>query len=147
MIVPSYISNRDTTVEFVNGNEIAKLLKQHVARDANLNAHESRLYTKVGKEFASHDVVNHSKEEYGRFDLETGRLATTNTVEGFFGNSKRAIDGTHHHISKAHTGLYFAELDHKYNTRKVSDGARTTSGIQSMTGKRLMLRTLKSKGA
>lgn len=28
----------------------------------------------------------------------------------------------------------------KYNTRKVTDGACTVQGIQSMTGKRLMLR-------
>lgn len=65
-------------------------------------------------------------------------------MEGFFGNSKRALDGTHHHISKAHAGLYFSELDYKYNTRKVSDGKRTALGIQQMTGKRLMLRRPKN---
>ena len=131
---------RSTVVDFVNGKEITKLLKQHVALESTLNTDESRLYKKVGKEFSAHDVVNHSNKEYARFDAGTGRLATTNAVEGFFGNSKRAIDGTHHHISKKHTGLYFAELDYKYNTRKATDGARTVQGIQSMTGKRLMLR-------
>ena len=60
------------------------------------------------------------------------------------GDSKRALDGTHHHISKAHAGLYFSELDYKYNTRKVSDGKRTALGIQQMTGKRLMLRRPKN---
>lgn len=131
---------RSNVVEMVNGKEISNLLKQHVSLDSHLNTDESWLYKKVGKEFASHDVVNHSKEEYARHDKKSGRLATTNAVEGFFGNSKRAIDGTHHHISKAHTGLYSAELDYKYNTRKSTDGARTTQGIQQMSGKRLMLR-------
>jgi transposase-like protein len=131
---------RSNVVEMVNGQEITKLLKQHVTLDAHLNTDESRLYKKVGKEFATHDVVNHSKEEYARHDKKTGRLATTNTVEGFFGNSKSAIDGTHHHISKAHTGLYFAELDYKYNTRSSTDGQRTILGIKQMSGKRLMLR-------
>lgn len=131
---------RSTVVDVVNGKEIPKLLKQYVALDATLNTDESRLYKKVGKEFSAHDVVNHSNEEYARLDVGTGRLATTNAVEGFFGNSKRAIDGTHHHISKKHTGLYFAELDYKYNTRKSTDGARTMQGIQQMSGKRLMLR-------
>lgn len=137
---------RSQVVEKVTGKEITKILKAHVSSDAHLNTDESRLYKKVGQEFASHDVVNHSAEEYGRQDAQTGRLATTNAVEGFFGNSKRSLDGTHHHISKKHTGLYFAELDYKYNTRKGTDGARTVSGIHGIAGKRLMLRSPKAKG-
>ncbi len=85
-------------------------------------------------------MVNHSVEEYARHDRLTGRLATTNTAEGFFGSTKRSIDGTHHHVSRKHLPLYLAELDYKYNTRKVSDGARTVTGIKMMEGKRLMLR-------
>ena len=135
---------RSQTVPKVNAAELDQLLRRHVSASARLNTDESPVYTKTGKNFASHDTVNHSEKEYSRHDAETGRLATTNTVEGFFGNSKRAIDGTHHHISRKHTHLYFAELDHKYNTRKVSDGARTVQGIQKMEGKRLMLR--KPKG-
>lgn len=75
-------------------------------------------------------------------------MATTNTVEGFFGNTKRSLDGTHHHVSKKYLPLYLAEIDHKYNTRKSSDGARTDAGIKLMEGKRLMLRppVMKSKG-
>ena len=77
----------------------------------------------------------------------SGRLATTNAVDGFFRNRKRVIDVTHHHISNQHRGLYFAELDYKYNTRANTDGARTFGGIQSMTGKWLMLRNPKPKGS
>lgn len=40
---------------------------------------------------------------------------------------------------------YFAELDFKYNTRKITDSARTVSGIKKMEGKRLMLRSPKSR--
>jgi len=131
---------RSQVVEMVNRSEITKVLKAQVSSSAALNTDESGIYTRVGREFASHDVVNHSREEYGRYDESTGRSITTNAVEGFFGNSKRALDGTHHHISKKHTALYFAELDYKYNTRKTTDGARTVLGIQTMGGKRLMLR-------
>lgn len=132
---------RSQVVERVTGKEVTKILKEHVAKDAVLNTDESPIYDKVGLEFAAHDKVNHSIEEYARKDATTGRLATTNAAEGFFGNSKRSIDGTHHHISGKHTGLYFSELDYKYNTRKVSDGARTVEGIRKMEGKRLMYRT------
>ena len=130
---------RSHVMDSVSGKEITSLLKAHVAIDAHLNTDESPLYAAVGKEFASHDTVNHSREEYARDDKKTGRKATTNAVEGFFGNSKRSIDGTHHHVSRKHTGLYFAEIDHKYNTRRMSDGARTVEGIKKIEGKRLML--------
>lgn len=131
---------RSTVVEKVTGATLDRLLKEHVDRAAHLNTDESPLYTKPGKAFASHDTVNHSREEYARHDGETGRDASTNTAEGFFGNTKRSIDGTHHHVSGKHLPLYLAELDYKYNTRDVSDGARTASGIRRMEGKRLMLR-------
>jgi len=135
---------RSRVVDTVTGKALTRLLKDNVMHTACLNTDESPLYDKVGAEFASHDRVNHRNEEYARFDQNTGRLATTNTVEGFFGNSKRSIDGTHHHISRKHTELYLAELDHKYNTRKLTDGERTVLGIKRMEGKRLMLRTPKS---
>jgi hypothetical protein len=41
---------------------------------------------------------------------------------------------------RQHLPLYLAELDYKYNTRKATDGARTTAGIRLVEGKRLMYR-------
>lgn len=123
----------------VSGDVLGRLLKQHIAETAHLNTDEAPVYRKPGESFASHDVVNHSKEEYVRYD-ESGRLATTNTAEGFFGNTKRSIDGTHHQVGAKHLPLYLAELDYKYNTREETDGARTALGIPKIVGKRLMLR-------
>lgn len=131
---------RSTVVKRVNSMVIDTLLKRHVADEAHLNTDESPLYNKAGKRFASHARVNHSAEEYGYYDYRSGRTVTTNTVEGFFGNSKRSLDGTHHHVSRQHLDLYAAELDFKYNTRKETDGQRTTRGIGRIEGKRLMYR-------
>lgn len=131
---------RSKVVGRLTKKALAALIKAHVMPSAHLNTDESSLYTETGKIFASHDTVNHSAEEYVRHDKNTGRTASTNAVEGFFGNSKRSIDGTHHQVSGKHLPLYLAELDHKYNTREVSDGARTVIGIQKIEGKRLMLR-------
>lgn len=136
---------RSQVVHKVTGAALGRLLARHVAKSAHLNTDESPLYKKSGKAFASHDTVNHSIEEYARNDM-TGRLATTNTAEGFFGNSKRSLDGTHHHVSAKHIPLYLAELDYKYNTRKDSDGERTKMGITKIVGKRLMLRRPISEG-
>lgn len=135
---------RSQVVNKVTGEVLDRILKQHVDKSAHLNTDESPLYTKTGKEFALHDTVNHSIEEYARND-KSGRLATTNTAEGFFGNSKRSLDGTHHHVSGKHIPLYLAELDYKYNTRKKTDGARTVEGIKQIEGKKLMLRRPKGE--
>jgi transposase-like protein len=131
---------RSTVAERVSGKTISALLKRHVSEEAHLNTDESPLYTKAGKGFASHSTVNHSAEEYSYYDWKTRRKVTTNTVEGFFGNSKRSLDGTHHQVSPQHLHLYTAELDFKYNTRQETDGERTTNGIRRIEGKRLMYR-------
>ena len=132
---------RSTVAERVTGKTINALLRRHVAEEAHLNTDESPLYTKAGEGFASHSTVNHSADEYAYYDYRTKRTVTTNTVEGFFGNSKRSLDGTHHQVSRQHLHLYTAELDFKYNTRKKTDGQRTATGIRRIEGKRLMYRT------
>jgi len=128
----------------VSGAVVNAVLTTHVSKKAHLQTDESTLYVEPGKRFKSHQTVNHSEEEYARQDLATGTTVTTNTVEGFFGNSKRSIDGTHHHVGRKHLSLYMAELDFKYNTRKGTDGARTMSGLGMVEGKRLTLRPMKA---
>jgi transposase-like protein len=136
---------RSQVVQKVTGEDLDRLLKRHIEKSAHLNTDESQSYAKVGTYFASHETVNHSAEEYARIDKETGRLVTTNSVEGFFGNTKRSIDGAHHHVSGHHLPVYMAELDHKYNTREATDGTRTIVAIQKFEGKRLMLRRPKPR--
>ena len=131
---------RSTVVEKVTGPVLDRLLKAHIHQSAHLNTDEAPVYRKTGKAFSSHDTVNHSREEYSRHDTETGRHVTTNTAEGFFGNTKGSLDGTHHHVTKKYLPLYLAEIDYKYNTRRETDGERTVSGIKGVAGKRLMLR-------
>lgn len=131
---------RSQTVPKVTGEELGRLLKEHVACTAHLNTDESPIYAKCGTDFASHDTVNHSVEDYAHRDEATGRLVTTNAAEGFFGNTKRSIGGTHHHVSAKHLPLYLSEIDHRYNTRGESDGTRAVQGIRKIEGKRLMLR-------
>ena len=130
---------RSTVAERVSGDAIDAILRKHVAESAHLNTDESPVYDKAGERFASHDKVNHSQGEYSYYDWRVRRRVSTNAVEGFFGNSKRSLDGTHHQISKKHLHLYVAELDFKYNTRQSTDGERTVQGIGRIEGKRLMM--------
>jgi len=54
---------RSRVVDLVTGETITKLLKEHVSTEAHLNTDESGVYAKVGREFSSHETVNHSVEE------------------------------------------------------------------------------------
>ncbi len=123
----------------VKSSNVTAILEAHVEPTAVLNTDESPIYTEIGKSFAGHDRVNHGKEEYVRFDLSTLRLATTNTVEGYFGNFDRQINGTHHHVGGKHLHRYSVEFNFKYNSRKVKDGQRTVDAVRLMEGRRLTL--------
>lgn len=118
----------------VNGETLAPLLREHVAKDSRLMTDSFGGYVQVGKEFADHQSVNHGKGEYVRGD------AYTNTLEGYFSQLKRGIDGTHHHVSEHHLGRYVGEFDYRYNTRKIADGDRTKQTIRQSAGKRLRYR-------
>ncbi len=116
----------------VNAENLKKVIEENVSKSANIYTDESRLYPALGKEFASHESVNHSKKEYARGN------ATTNTVEGFFSILKRGINGTFHSVSKEHLHRYVGEFEYKYNTRKLDDGDRISLAIQKANGKRLI---------
>jgi transposase-like protein len=124
----------------VNAHTLRPILTKHI-KDADKTAlmtDGEGQYRILLDMFGSHEAVNHSGGEYVRGD------AHTNTIEGYFGNAKRSIDGTHHKLSPQHLPLYLAEIDYKYNTRKETDGRRTAIAIPKIVGKRLMLRRPKS---
>ena len=95
---------------------------------------EAKMYKSIGKEFASHNVVTHSANEYVRDN------AHTNTIEGFFSRLKRGLIGTYHHVGSQHLIRYVTEFDFRYNTKKKSDTHRAEHLLINISGKRLMYR-------
>jgi transposase-like protein len=100
----------------------------------------------IGLKFSKHDTVKHSAGEYVRYVKEDDGsefIATTNTVEGFFGLFKRGMRGTYQHCKEKHLGRYLAEFDFRYNNRValgVDDVARTHALVKGVSGKRLTYR-------
>ena len=92
---------------------------------------QSRLYFDLHHYVAKHETVNHGAKEWARGEW------STNTVEGFFGQVRRSISGTHHYVSNKHIGRYMAEFDFRYSTRKSSDSKRLETLISQVGGKRL----------
>ncbi len=59
-----------------------------------------------------HKTVNHSVEEYVS---PTG--TTVNSIENFWGQLKRSINGTHIHVSGKHLWKYAKEAEFRFNRR------------------------------
>ena len=79
----------------VTGKNMQDFVVQNADRKSRLHTDESRLYPTLGKEFATHETVTHSKGEYARGDV------TINTVEGFFGIFKRGMVGVYQHCGSS----------------------------------------------
>ena len=128
---------RSFHVANVTGKTLRPIMVKHVSRKSALMTDDAGQYRPIGKEFASHETVNHGIEEYVRGS------AHSNTVEGFFSILKRGVIGTYHHISEAHLHRYLAEFDFRYNNRialGVDDTARTNEALRGSSGKRLTYR-------
>lgn len=60
-----------------DGKTVAEIVRENIARGTRLHTDESRLYIRVGKEFASHETVTHSHKEYVRGDVTPTRPKAT----------------------------------------------------------------------
>ena len=75
---------------------------------------EWQSYKRLNKLGYTHTTVNHSKLEYVR------GTAHTNTIEGFWGQLKRSLDGTYHSVSPKYLQSYVNEFVFRYNLRTVA---------------------------
>lgn len=130
--------SRSAVVPDVSGKTLRKVMAEQVdmAR-SHLMTDESRSYWQIGQEMASHQTVNHSVYEYARGPV------STNKVEGFFSQLKRSVDGTHHHISKAHLQRYLGEFDFRYSTRDLNDTERFGMLVNQADGVRVTYKRVK----
>ena len=128
---------RSFHIDDVNPNTLRKVLVTQVDRKSALMTDDSHFYKPVGKEFARHESVNHSEEEYVRDD------AHTNTIEGFFSIFKRGMTGVYQHCGEQHLKRYLTEFDFRYSNRialGVDDAQRAALAIKGIEGRRLTYR-------
>ena len=104
-----------------------------MSRKSTLNTDEAGYYVKMGREFAAHHAVNHSRSEYAyKFD---GKTVSTNAAENYFSILKRGIYGTYHSVSEAHLSRYLG-----YSNRSklgIEDDERAALALKGVEGKRL----------
>lgn len=125
---------------------IAKILRENVAPETKLHTDGSSLYLKVGKDFAEHKSVDHSQEEYVRYE-PTG-IVHNNSAESYFSVFKRGMRGIYQHCQEKHLQRYLAEFDFRHNTRSklgVEDKERADIALAGAEGKRLTYRRTNGK--
>ena len=119
------IRERGGHLHFIQANNLTQdILYQIIARNVDKSVEvimtdESRLYNFNMTQFqkAKHKRVNHSKDEYGRYE-KGGMYVSTNTVESAFSLLKRGIIGTWHRVSTKHLAAYLQEMTWRFNNRK-----------------------------
>jgi len=149
-------SVRSFHVAVADSATVAGIVSANVKKESQLHTDESNLYKKVGPEFAAHETITHSKNQYVRYlNRVTDKLGTdgkpivettvitTNTMESYFSVFKRGMRGVYQHCSEKHLHRYLAEFDFRYNNRialGVDDKDRADQLAKGIVGKRLTYR-------
>jgi transposase-like protein len=131
-------SVRSFHVESATVDSVKHILFTNADRKSVLYTDESKLYTKLGKDFDQHRTVHHTSGEYVRY--EGDRTVHTNTIENVFSVFKRGMHGVYQHCGEAHLHRYLAEFDFRYNRRSalgIEDRERSDALIRGTAGKRL----------
>jgi transposase-like protein len=116
---------------------LVPILRANIAKETAVMTDEAGQYAHLGKEFASHEFVNHSAGQYGRGSVHT------NTIEGFYSIFKRGMTGVYQHCSEKHLHRYVAEFDFRYSNRValgVGDMERAEKLAKGIVGRRLTYR-------
>lgn len=134
-------SARTFHVAEANMETIGRILRENVDPRSKLHTDGHTMYRPLGKQFAEHKFVDHSKEEYVRY--EEGGVVHNNSAESYFSVFKRGMKGVYQHCSEKHLHRYLAEFDFRHNNRValgVGDEARAENLVAQVVGKRLTYR-------
>ena len=135
---------RSFHVESVNKADVLPVVRANLVRESHVVTDEAARYAQLGNEFAKHSAVDHSREEYGYRDRESGVNINTNSVEGYFSVFKRGMIGVYQQCSEQHLHRYLAEFDFRYSYRirtGYDDAARAERALLGVKGKRLTYET------
>jgi transposase-like protein len=135
-------SVRSFHVENADKATVNSIVAGNLARETRVHTDESRLYNDMLSYVEDHKTVQHSAEEYVRY--ENGEAIHTNSAEGYFSVFKRGMKGIYQHCSERHLHRYLAEFDFRHNNRirlGCDDIERADRALKGIVGKRLTYRT------
>jgi transposase-like protein len=98
-------------VDHANSTATKFFLEEYASVGSEIYTDESSIYTHVKKHFTL-KAVNHSLKQYVMGEVHT------NSIEGFWGQLKRSIDGTYHAVSSKYLQSYLDQFVFLYNHRQ-----------------------------
>lgn len=135
---------RSVVVDDLKQTTLYPILRENIAREAVVYTDEAGQYASLKREFAKHDFVRHSREEWARGDVHT------NTIEGYFSVFKRGMKGVYQHCGRQHLHRYAAEFEFRYNHRaakEIDDTMRANAILKAAEGKRLTYRRANTRAS
>jgi hypothetical protein len=120
VIVQQVEDNHSDTLEFV--------VTKNVSQEATLVSDQWRGYDKM-EQYYDMKRIDHSAKQY------VDGMAHTNTIEGFWSQLKRGIDGIYHWVSVKHLHSYAQEFSLRYNSRKFNENQRFNLILANMAGR------------
>ena len=109
---------------------IQPTVNENVDKNAIVITDSSGVYAGLSNTYKTHEVVNHSANEYVR----EGNIHT-NSIEGAFSLLKRSIIGIYHQVTPKHLSRYCDETMFRYNLRKMKDSERFTFSLSMIEGR------------
>jgi predicted RNA-binding Zn-ribbon protein involved in translation (DUF1610 family)/transposase-like protein len=92
-------------------NTLEPIVLRNVHPESLVATDEAGAYNDLRHSFRQHGRVQHSAEEWVRGSFHT------NTIEGHWSQFKRAVRGTHVHVSAKHLWKYVSEFSYRRNMR------------------------------
>ena len=97
----------------VKAKTLVPQIEAKVTKDATVYTDDLLSYNRLASLGYDHKTVAHSQKVY-----VSGKDIHTNSVEGFWSQLKRSINGTYHHITAEHLQEYVDEYSFRYSHRK-----------------------------
>jgi hypothetical protein len=120
--------------------EIGPIMNRCIDKSAAIVTDDLNVYPKIAAQFASHQTVNHSAGEYGRY--EKGVCVHTNTAESFHAMVERMIVGVYHHISPKHRHFYLSQASFRWSTRNLGSLGRLAEMLRRAPGRVMSYKSL-----
>ncbi len=104
---------RGVVVPDVKAKTLVPQIEANVTKDAIVYTDDHLSYNRLARLGYDHKSVAHSKRVY-----VSGKDIHTNSIEGFWSQLKRSINGTYHHVTAKHLQEYVDEYSFRYSHRK-----------------------------
>ena len=99
------------TVPNTDGLTLIPEVVKHVEAGTTVYTDEMGAYKHLAEYGYNHEIITHSANVYVNGNIHT------NTIEGFWSQLKRSINGTYHHVTAKHLQEYVDEYSFRYSHR------------------------------